>query len=72
MEPLGRTLLWLGALLIVVGALLSFGVSIPGFGKLPGDIHFERGGTRIFFPITSCLVASAVLSGVLWIVSRLR
>ena len=72
MEPLGRTLILIGTLLLAAGLWLSFGPSIPGLGRLPGDIDFERSGVRVVIPIASCLVISVVLSAIFWIVSRFR
>jgi hypothetical protein len=71
-ESLGRSLMLLGIALLVVGAVLYLGGGIPWLGRLPGDLRIERPGVRIYLPITSCLVVSAVLSllGFLW--SRLR
>ncbi len=37
-------------------------------GKLPGDIAIERGNFRFFFPLSTCLLLSALLAGVLWLV----
>lgn len=65
MDPglLGRLLLVLGLLIAAVGGFLMLGGRIP-FGQLPGDIN-----TGSFsFPVTSCLLASLVLSGVVTLV----
>ncbi len=72
MDPLGRTLIAIGALILVVGVLVSFGPSLPWLGRLPGDVRIERPGLRLYFPIVTCLVLSGVVSGVLWLVSRWR
>jgi hypothetical protein len=62
----------LGAVIFVLGFALYLGPSIPFLGRLPGDIRIERPGFRFYFPLTSCLLVSAVISAILWIVSRLR
>jgi hypothetical protein len=72
MEALGRTLMIFGALLLVVGLLVYAGPSIPLLGKLPGDIRIERPGFRFTFPLTTCLLLSALVSGLLLLVSKLR
>jgi hypothetical protein len=59
-----------GVFLIVLGILFYFG-ALGWFGKLPGDIRFERGGTRVFFPLTSMIVISVGLSLVLSLLRRL-
>jgi hypothetical protein len=72
MESLGRTLVVAGIVLAALGVLLYASPSIPLLGRLPGDIRIERPGFRFYLPITSCLVVSAALSGVVWLVSKLR
>ena len=72
MEMLGRALLLTGALLLVLGLVLTLGPSLPLVGKLPGDIRIEREGFRFYFPITTCLLLSGVLSGLLFLISKLR
>ena len=71
MTSLGRTLILAGMLLLAVGLLLYGFPSLP-LGRLPGDIRIERPGVRIHLPITTCLLASAVLSGVFWLFSKWR
>jgi hypothetical protein len=61
-----------GVLLLLVGLLLQFGPSLPLLGKLPGDLRFDRGGVRFYFPLTTCLLLSAVVSGLLALFSKLR
>ena len=58
---LGRILLVVGVVLVVVGGLGALGVRLP-FGRLPGDIAIqgERGG--FYFPITTMLLISIVLT----------
>jgi hypothetical protein len=53
----------LGALLLVVGALLHFAPwTLNWFGKLPGDIRIETGSGKVFIPVTSMLIISVVLT----------
>ena len=40
----------------------------PWLGRLPGDVRIETPNTRVYIPITSCIVVSLLVSGVLWIV----
>lgn len=62
MSDLGRPLIIVGAALLVVGLILTFGPRIPGLGRLPGDIVWRRGNTTVYFPAVTCLVLSLVLS----------
>jgi formate hydrogenlyase subunit 3/multisubunit Na+/H+ antiporter MnhD subunit len=70
MPELGRTLILLGIAIVVLGVLFTFGGRIPWVGNLPGDIHIERGRFSFYFPITTCLVISAVISLVLYFFRR--
>jgi DUF2905 family protein len=62
MPELGRPLIFVGAVLLVVGLLLAFGPRIPGLGRLPGDLVWRRGSTTVYFPVVTCLVLSLLLS----------
>jgi hypothetical protein len=50
-----------GVLLVTVGILFATGL-LSWFGRLPGDIRIQREGFAFYAPITSMLIASAVLS----------
>ncbi len=60
---MARWLIIAGIVLVVSGVLLY---AVPGlftwFGKLPGDIRIEKGNSRIFFPVTSMIVISILLT----------
>ncbi len=76
MDPsreLGKLLLIGGAVLLAAGALLFFGSRLPfRLGRLPGDIAIEgrRGG--FYFPIVTCIILSAALTLLMWIIGWLR
>lgn len=61
-----RILIAVGVVL-VVGGLLWPWISKLGLGRLPGDIRFERGGFRFYFPIATGLLVSVVVTLILWI-----
>ena len=59
-----------GALLLLIGVALRYAPWLVNwFGRLPGDIRYESGGTKVFIPITSMIILSILLSV---IVSLLR
>jgi len=62
MGELGKTLLFVGALLMLLGALILIGGKILGFGKLPGDIMIKRENFSFYFPLTTCLLLSLLIS----------
>jgi Protein of unknown function (DUF2905) len=73
MPELGRMLIIAGSLLLVVG-LLVVGLGrlhIP-LGRLPGDISLRGRNWSFSFPIVTCILLSALLSLVLWLVNRFR
>jgi len=67
----GKLLVVAGAALVVIGALLIAGskVSFFGVGRLPGDIHYKGKNVSFDFPLVSCLIISALVTLVFWLVS---
>ena len=59
-----------GAALLLIGAILLLAGRVPHVGRLPGDIVWQRGGFTFYFPLVTCLIASAVVSLVLWLLRR--
>jgi predicted Co/Zn/Cd cation transporter (cation efflux family) len=70
-SQLGKFLVIAGVLLVVVGLLLMAGAKFGHLGKLPGDIVYKGKHVQIYFPIVTCLVLSAVLTLVFWLISLL-
>jgi formate hydrogenlyase subunit 3/multisubunit Na+/H+ antiporter MnhD subunit len=65
----GRFLVLLGLVLIAAGLLWMVGSRL-GLGKLPGDIIVRRDRFSVYFPVTTGVIISLVLSVVLWLFSR--
>ena len=59
------TLIIVGVLIAVVGLVWIAGPSVPWLGQPPGDIVIERENSRLCFPITTCLLLSALSSAVM-------
>jgi len=72
LQPLGRTLLAFGVILAAFGLLLLAAPKLPWLGRLPGDILIQRERFAFYFPLASCLLASLILSLVLWLAGRFR
>jgi len=70
MDGFGKTLVLLGIVLIVVGLMFSLGGKIPWLGNLPGDIYIQRGRFTFYFPLTTCLLVSVVITLVLYFFRR--
>ncbi len=64
---MSRWLIIMGILLVVLGLAWPLIVKL-GLGNLPGDIHVEREGFSFYFPITSGIIVSIVLSLILMLV----
>ena len=64
---LGKILTIFGIVLVIVGLLLWFGPKIPWIGRLPGDIAIERDNFRFYFPLTTCILISLILTLLAWI-----
>ena len=64
---MGKLLVVIGVVIACVGLLVMLGLPI---GRLPGDITYRRGGTTVYFPIVTCIVASVILTLVLAFLRR--
>jgi membrane protein implicated in regulation of membrane protease activity len=70
LNELGKLLLWVGGILIIIGAAVLLVGKIPWLGRLPGDIYVERRNFTFFFPLTTSILISIVLSLLLYLLSR--
>ena len=69
--PLGRLLITLGIVLVAAGLLVTFAGRLPvRLGRLPGDIYMHGKNSSFYFPLTTCIVLSALFSLVLWMLRR--
>ena len=69
LQSIAKTLIALGAVLLVVGVLVWLGARL-GLGNLPGDIAWRKGNSSVFIPIVSSIVISVVLTVVLNLLLR--
>ena len=68
---MGRTLISLGILLVLIGLAIEYSPRLPfRIGRLPGDIYIHRQNSTFYFPIVTCILASVVLSLVMWLINR--
>ncbi len=63
---MSRTLIILGIVLIAVGLLWPW-ITRLGLGRLPGDIAIERDNFRFYFPITTSILISLLLTLLFWL-----
>jgi hypothetical protein len=66
----GKILIFIGLLLAILGFVFIFGNKIPFIGRLPGDIAVERRNYSLYFPVTTCIIISVVISFILWLFNK--
>jgi hypothetical protein len=66
----GKILIFIGLLLAILGFVFIFGNKIPFIGRLPGDIAVERRNYSFYFPVTTCIIISVVISFILWLFNK--
>lgn len=61
-HDLGKILIVIGALILIIGIVLTIYGKIPFLGKLPGDIKIERENFTFYLPIASSILISIIIS----------
>ncbi len=67
--PMARILVYTGIILIALGLLWPW-LQKSGFGRLPGDIFIDKGSFRFYFPITTSLIISLIITLIFWMFRR--
>ncbi|KAF3361586.1 hypothetical protein PHSC3_001962 [Chlamydiales bacterium STE3] len=67
---MSKFLIIAGIFLIIIGIMLHFKISIPFLGRLPGDIMVKGDHYQVYFPLTSSLLFSIILSIIFYFLSR--
>jgi hypothetical protein len=68
---LGRLLIYAGLAIVVLGVLISLGDRLPmRLGRLPGDIVWKGKNSVFYFPLTTSILLSLVLTALVWILGR--
>jgi hypothetical protein len=73
MNPLphiGKLLIIAGLVIAGIGILLALGAKIPWLGKLPGDIMIEKRNFKFYFPITTSIIISIILTLILYLLRK--
>lgn len=72
MQAIAKYIVIGGVVLVVVGLILYFaGDKLGWLGRLPGDIRIEKENFRFYFPITTMILISVLISLAIWIIRRL-
>jgi hypothetical protein len=69
-SDVGKILVAFGLLITLAGLVLVLVGRVPWIGRLPGDIHIERGNFTFYFPLATSLLLSVVLTLLLYFVGR--
>jgi hypothetical protein len=73
MPEFGKLLIVFGAILLITGLLfVGLGRTHLPLGHLPGDIYYKGKNTSFYFPLTTCLLLSVVLSAIFYLVNHFR
>jgi uncharacterized protein HemY len=67
---IGKSLVLVGLLLALLGGLILAGGKIPWIGKLPGDILIRKKNFTFYFPLTTGIIISIILSLLFWFLNR--
>ncbi|MCB9771200.1 MAG: DUF2905 domain-containing protein [Candidatus Omnitrophica bacterium] len=70
MSDLGKTLIIIGAFILFIGVVVMFVGKIPGVGKLPGDFLIKKDNFTFYFPLSTCILLSVVLSLILYLFNK--
>jgi hypothetical protein len=70
MHDLGKILIAFGLLIVLAGLVLLLVGRVPWIGRLPGDIHYQRGNFTFYFPLATSLLLSIVLTLILYFLGR--
>jgi hypothetical protein len=71
LETIGKSLVVIGAGLVLLGGLVWLLSKVPFLGRLPGDIRIERPGVTCLIPLASSIVISILLTILLNVIVRI-
>jgi hypothetical protein len=71
-QTLGKYIIFIGIILVIAGLLLHFGGDrLKWLGHLPGDIRIEKENFRFYFPVTTLIIVSVLLSLIVNLIKKL-
>ncbi len=71
MHPnIGKLLIFAGIVIVGAGILLILGPKIPWLGRLPGDIVIEKKNFKFYFPVTTGIIISVILTLIVYLLRR--
>jgi hypothetical protein len=70
LKTLGNVLIITGILMVIFGIILKLSGKFKWIGRLPGDIVIHKGNVTFYFPLVTCLLASLILSLLLYLIFK--
>lgn len=71
MQQTGKILIIAGIILVIAGLIIYFaGNKLTWLGHLPGDIRIEKENVRFYFPVTTMILVSLILSLILYLIRK--
>ena len=61
-QNLGKVLILLGLFLILIGGLVYLAPRLPFLQKIPGNLSWQKGSVRVYFPLGTCILVSILLT----------
>ncbi len=72
MGEMAKIIIVIGVVLVLIGVAMLFIQKVPFLGKLPGDILIKKENFTFYFPLTTGIIVSIIISLILYIISKLR
>jgi hypothetical protein len=70
MAPIGKTIIFIGLVLVLFGFLILMLGKFTHTGRLPGDLFIKKGNFTFYFPLTTCILLSLILSLIMFFISK--
>jgi uncharacterized protein HemY len=70
LPSLGKILIATGLVIAGIGVLLVLTPRVPWLGKLPGDILIKKDSFRFYFPVTTCIIISIILTFLFYLLRK--
>ena len=70
MSAFGKLLIFVGLGMAALGLLFTLGGKFPWLGRLPGDIYIKRENFSFYFPLSTSILVSLILSFILWLLRK--
>lgn len=70
LSSVAKTIILAGTIIASIGILFLFSDKIPWLGRLPGDINIEKENFTLYFPFTTCVILSVIISAIFFLITR--